>query len=287
MTTEVLRNMIYARSPTRSTACATSCSTRCTTCRTAPAARCGRRSSSTSRPRSTSSRSRRPCRTPKRSRRGCRRCGARPRRSSRSAGPVELVHLYLVGDRGAPSLHLLPTFVDDDGELRPNPGRDPARRPQRRRPRAAPAPALQAVADRGRRAARRRADAARDRVRVLAHRLRSGGRAVPRRRACGSPTPTSARALRAIAERHVEALVRRRPRRARLRHVARGHGGGRRRAPRRARAADEGSGRGGVRGRAAEGRVRDRDARRSASTCRRGRSSSRSSRSSRASTTSS
>ena len=35
--------------------------------------------------------------------------------------PVELVHLYMVGERGAEALHLLPTFVDDDGELRPNP----------------------------------------------------------------------------------------------------------------------------------------------------------------------
>ncbi len=53
--------------------------------------------------------------------------------------PVDLVHLYLVGDRGAPNLHLLPTFVDDDGELRPNPvatrldGRNVADRGQRRR----------------------------------------------------------------------------------------------------------------------------------------------------------
>ena len=35
--------------------------------------------------------------------------------------PVELQHLYLVGDRGADALHLLPTFVEDGGELRPNP----------------------------------------------------------------------------------------------------------------------------------------------------------------------
>jgi ATP-dependent RNA helicase HelY len=55
--------------------------------------------------------------------------------------PVDLVHLYLVGDRGAPSLHLLPTFVDDDGEgeARPNPmvtrlvGRNVPDRGQRRR----------------------------------------------------------------------------------------------------------------------------------------------------------
>jgi ATP-dependent RNA helicase HelY len=53
--------------------------------------------------------------------------------------PVDLVHLYMVGDRGAPSLHLLPTFVDHDGESRPNPvatrldGRNGADRGQRRR----------------------------------------------------------------------------------------------------------------------------------------------------------
>jgi ATP-dependent RNA helicase HelY len=37
--------------------------------------------------------------------------------------PVELVHLYLVGERGADRLHLLPTFVDRDEAdgLRPNP----------------------------------------------------------------------------------------------------------------------------------------------------------------------
>ena len=53
--------------------------------------------------------------------------------------PVDLVHLYLVGDRGTPSLHLLPTFVDHDGESRPNPvatrldGRNVPDRGQRRR----------------------------------------------------------------------------------------------------------------------------------------------------------
>ena len=34
--------------------------------------------------------------------------------------PVELEHLYLVGDRGAEALHLVPTFVRDGDELRPN-----------------------------------------------------------------------------------------------------------------------------------------------------------------------
>jgi ATP-dependent RNA helicase HelY len=35
--------------------------------------------------------------------------------------PVELMHLYLAGERGTEALHLLPTFVDDAGDLRPNP----------------------------------------------------------------------------------------------------------------------------------------------------------------------
>jgi ATP-dependent RNA helicase HelY len=56
--------------------------------------------------------------------------------------PVELRHLYLVGERGAAGLHLLPTFVDDQrGEHRPNPeaarldahtARSPRGRPARR-----------------------------------------------------------------------------------------------------------------------------------------------------------
>ena len=43
MTTEVLRNMIYAGLAGARRACATSCSTRCTSCRTPTGARCGRR----------------------------------------------------------------------------------------------------------------------------------------------------------------------------------------------------------------------------------------------------
>jgi ATP-dependent RNA helicase HelY len=52
--------------------------------------------------------------------------------------PVELVHLYLAGDRGSEQLQLLPTFVDHDGEPSPNPvaarldQRAPAARPGRR-----------------------------------------------------------------------------------------------------------------------------------------------------------
>jgi ATP-dependent RNA helicase HelY len=35
--------------------------------------------------------------------------------------PVRLEHLYLVGERGSDRLHLLPTFIETNGELRPNP----------------------------------------------------------------------------------------------------------------------------------------------------------------------
>jgi ATP-dependent RNA helicase HelY len=53
--------------------------------------------------------------------------------------PVDLVHLYMVGDRGSPTVHLLPTFVDNGGEAHPNPqatrldARNVPRRGQRRR----------------------------------------------------------------------------------------------------------------------------------------------------------
>jgi ATP-dependent RNA helicase HelY len=35
--------------------------------------------------------------------------------------PVRLEHLYLVGERGSDRLHLLPTFIESNGDLRPNP----------------------------------------------------------------------------------------------------------------------------------------------------------------------
>ncbi len=67
-------------------------------------------------------------------------------------------------------------------------------------------------------------------------------------------------ALRRIADAHLESARRRRPRRAGLRLVDRGPRSGRGRAPRGDGPADEGSGRGGVHRGPAEGRVRDRDA---------------------------
>ena len=165
-------------------------------------------------------------------------------------------------------------------------GGRPPRRPRAdaRRP-GPPAAPLQAVAHRGGRAPRRRADAARDRVRVLPGRLRPGGRAVPRRR---DPPHRLRRSGRAAPHRRraSRSARRRRSRRARLRLVARRPRSGRRRAPRGHGPADEGGGRGGVHGRPAEGRVRDRDAVARASTCRPARWWSRSCRSSPASTTS-
>jgi ATP-dependent RNA helicase HelY len=52
--------------------------------------------------------------------------------------PVDLVHLYLAGERGAEALHLLPTFVAEGGDMRPNPVAerlDGRRLPRRRGPR--------------------------------------------------------------------------------------------------------------------------------------------------------
>ena len=183
--------------------------------------------------------------------------------------PVELAHLYLVGERGAGALHLLPTFVGHGRDGRPNPEVERLD---------GPAPHAAAAAPGGTGGSR---SACAGCARRGGPRSSSGSptsRCCPRscscsaapgatrrsssasRRGSGSPTSDERRELRRIAERHVDGARRRRPRRARLRRVARRARGGVRRAPRRAGPADEGSGRGGVRGRAAEGRVRDRDA---------------------------
>ena len=101
MTTEVLRNMIYANSPTlRRTALR---GARRSALPPGPLPRCGVGGGHHPPPasRSTSSRCRPRCRTPKRSRRGCRRCGARPQSVIEERRPVELEHLYLVGDRSS------------------------------------------------------------------------------------------------------------------------------------------------------------------------------------------
>jgi ATP-dependent RNA helicase HelY len=119
--------------------------------------------------------------------------------------PVDLVHLYLVGDRGSSDLHLLPTFVDDDGELRPNPvatrldGRNVPARAQRRR--RLYKPWRSEVIDRL--AAERMLPA------IYFVFSRTGcDQAVEQCLAAGMRLTTSEerRALRAIAERHVAAL---------------------------------------------------------------------------------
>ena len=119
--------------------------------------------------------------------------------------PVDLVHLYLAGDRGASDLHLLPTFVDDDGELRPNPvatrldGRNVPARTQRRR--RLYKPWRSEVVERL--AAERMLPA------IVFVFSRSGcDQAVEQCLATGMRLTTAEerRALRAIAERHVDAL---------------------------------------------------------------------------------
>ena len=176
------------------------------------------------------------------------------------------------GSAATGALHLLPTFVGHGETIRPNPEVERLERPRRR----------SGAADRGgtggsaqrlrascaRRAGSRSSSCSRteqhapgDRVRVQPRRLRPGGRPVPRRPGSGSRPPTSAPrsgASPSIAHRRAR---RRRARRPAVRRVARRARGRVRRPPRRARPADEGGGRGGVRRRAGEGRLRDRDAR--------------------------
>ena len=114
----------------------------------------------------------------------------------------------MVGDRGAEQLHLLPTFVDHGGEPAPEPGRGPPRRARRCRAHAGRRPRLvHAVAHRGGRAARGRADAARDRVRVLPRRAATRPSSSASRRGCGSPTSTERRdAARASRNGTLDAL---------------------------------------------------------------------------------
>ena len=119
MTTEVLRNMIYAPSSALE-GCASWSSTRCTTCRTRTGARCGKRSSSTSRPTSVV------CLSATVSNAEEFAAWVETVRGETAAvieerRPVRLEHLYMVGERGGDRVHLLPTFVERDGEARPNP----------------------------------------------------------------------------------------------------------------------------------------------------------------------
>ena len=164
--------------------------------------------------------SRRRCRTRRRSRSGSRRCAAAPPRSSRSTGRSRSSTATWSGSGAPTRCTCCPrSSAAPDGELRPNPeaarldARN-ARDPGRRWP-AAAAGCRTPEPGRDRRAARRRADAARDRVRVQPRRLRPGGRAVPRRRVCASPSRASGARSARIAERQHRGPRRRRPRRAR------------------------------------------------------------------------
>ena len=145
------------------------------------------------------------------------------RRSSRSAGRSSSSNLYLVGDRTSDRLHLLPTLVDG----RPEPGGRAARRRGRcaaqwPRTRSRTPAAVHAAARRGRRAARRARDAPGD----LLH-LQPQPRATTRSRQCldagaaADDGRASATASARSSRPRLAALDRRRPRRARLRPVAR------------------------------------------------------------------
>ena len=100
--------------------------------------------------------------------------------------PVTLENRYLVGERGRDTLHLLPTFSTQNGQLRPNPdaARLDARATRHAGTRGRPRTSLRTPEPRrDGRAPRRGRHAPRDRVRVQPGRLRPGGAAVPRRRA--------------------------------------------------------------------------------------------------------
>ena len=127
--------------------------------------------------------------------------------------PVELRNLYLVGERGG-GLILLPTFVGTGETTRPNPEAERLERPvgrgggSRHKARSPPA---DAEPGRDRRAARRRGHAARHPVRLQPGGLRAGRRPVPR----GGAAPVDARRTRRDPA-HRRA-AHRRPRRRRAR----------------------------------------------------------------------
>src|SRR5581483_8718124 len=159
--------------------------------------------------------------------------------------PVELVNLYCVGDRSSPTLHLLPTLVDGA------PNAEASR---------LDAASLHAPPRRGRRATRRRGPPARHLLHLQPRRLRRCGRRLCRRRVAAhgdrrtGAHPRAGRGARRVA-------VRRRPRRARLRPLAHRPRAGDRRAPRGHGPTVQENGRSVLRRRAGEERVRDRDAR--------------------------
>ena len=267
---------LRARRP-RSTACATSCSTRCTTSRTATAGAVWEeviihlpaRDRPSSRLSATVSNAEEVAAWMQ-TVRGETEAVIEERR------PVELEHLYLVGERGAEQLHLLPTFVDGRRRAPPQ-SRSPPASTAAERPRPPGAAGAAGCYKPWRTEVVERLAEERMLPAIVfvfsPRRLRPGGRAVPRRRACASPTPAERRALR------------RDRRRARRRAsptttstcsaTTRGSPASKPASPRTTpgmvppmkEAVEEAFAAG-----PAEGRVRDRDARRSASTCRRARS---------------
>ena len=94
---------------------------------------------------------------------------------------MALHHRYLVGERGATALQLLPTFVGDGDDLRPNPD---AARLDRRTGRGAPA---------ARRRVRSRLCAPRDRVELGRAAAETGS--APRDRASSSAGPAATQAV--------------------------------------------------------------------------------------------
>ena len=108
----------------------------------------------------------------------------------------------------ADALHLLPTFVDGRRRAAPEPRGARASTGAARAARGHGPPARRLYKPWRTEVVERLADERMlpgDRVRVQPRRLRPGRRAVPRRRACGSPTPTSARAIcSASPSAHVE-----------------------------------------------------------------------------------
>ena len=251
MTTEVLRNMIYAgsdaldgpplRRPRRGALPP----------EPLPRRGLGRGDHPPARRPSTWCASRRRCRTRRSSRTGSAPSGARRPRSSRSGARSSSRTCTRWGSGASSGIHLLPTFMPGPGgELRPN--AEASRLDARgaatgagRRPRAGPQPPLHAPAGRAGGAAGRGGDAPGDRLHLQPRRVRRRGPAVPRRRVSGSRAADERRELRRIAEARLAALsdedldaLGHDEWRGRVR-------GRHRRAPRGDGAADEGSGRGG------------------------------------------
>ena len=213
MTTEVLRNMIYAASPTLDGLRVRRARRGALPPGPLPRRGVGGGDRPPRRPRSTSCACRRPSRTP-RSWRVDRDRARRDRAGHRGAPAGRARHRYLVGGAGRRrSCTLLPTFVGEGDDLRPEPrGRE---RLDRRAGRAARAARPRArgrlrtpSAGRDGRAPRRRAMLPGDRVRLQPGRLRPGGRrsAAPRGIAPHDRRRAARRSAR-IAEAHTAGLA--------------------------------------------------------------------------------